>query len=351
MDTDQGGYWLPPQPGFSAAQAPVLPPGAPTPPRLPAGRTRRGKLLAAAVLCTLVAALLSSVAVGQFRSDHAPRAVVKRYFAALASGDAPAALALAVNAPQGDYLTDLVLHQQLTIAKFSNVNVRGTVVHGSSATTQVSYQLRFSSGVQQINDAVDLVKQGSSWRLSRAATSIDLTTGGTGSHRLTFAGRPVPNGRLLVFPGALPVATDNPAVRPAGQPMIRLIDDGQATDLSALLTADAERSLDQALSKALTSCLTGSSKDPNCPVADDSRSIPGSLRGTAKLGLSGAPGVSLSGTDDGRVDLTGTVYVKGAWKIWDFNNQVVNKNGVTDVQVQAVASIKDLNTVYWTVQS
>jgi hypothetical protein len=341
--------WAPPPPRRSAPAGGelALPSDAPNPPALPARPRRRGLLLAGSLACTALALVLGSMAAGQYRTDRAPGAVVGRYFAALAAGDAPAALALATTVPPSPYLTSTVLRQQLSIAQLTDVLVRDTVVRGRTATTQVSYRLAFPSASTQVVDAVDLVRSGSSWRLTRAATDIDLSAISAGTNRLTFAGRPLPTGRVQVFPGALPVATDNPAVQPAGRPMIRLIDENQDTQLNAVLSSDARRALGQALTSALDACLTGSSRDPHCPLPSATRPVPGSLRGTVNPARSDPPNIALSTAADGMIELTDRVSVQGSWRTWDFNNQAVLRSGQTDLDVQAKASIADLATIYW----
>ncbi len=350
MNNDRvGGGWAPPPPHAPVRQLfqAELPAGVPSAPQPARRARRRRRYLLAAAVCAVLAVLLGFGAAARYRDDHAPRTTVKRYFAALARGDAPAALALAASAPRSDYLTSAVLKQQLAVAKFHDVVVGATAVHGNRATTQVSYQLVFSSGTKHVVDAVELVKQGSSWRLSRVATSINLSGGDGTLNRLSFAGRPMPSGHLVLFPGALPVATGNPAVQPDGQPMIRYIDDNRDTSLSVSVSAEAKKTLAASLHKALDGCLGGTSKDLNCPLPDQSRPIPGSLRGTENVGHSDVPTIALSSTADGRVDLTVNVAVSGSWKVWDFNNQAVSRSGETEVRVQAAASISDLNAIYW----
>ena len=350
METERpDAHWAPPSPGWPvpAAGGLPLPADAPKPPAPSPGGGRRRPLLAGALLCTVLAVLLGSLAVEQYRTDRQPSAVVSRYFAALSAGDAPAALALAVAVPPSPYLTATVLRQQLSIAGITDVVVGDTVRRGSSATTQVSYRLAFRSTSTPVLDAVDLVRSGSSWRLTRAATDLHLSVTGAGTNRLTFAGRPLPTGVVRVFPGALPVGTDYPAVQPAARPLIRLIDEDQDTQLSAVLSADARRLLEGSLTRALAGCLTGGSQDPHCPQPTVSRPVPGSLRATVDQARSGPVSITLSTAADGLIELTERVSVQGSWRIWDFNNQQVSRSGQAELAVQAKASVADLSTIYW----
>lgn len=352
MQTQQPGGWPPPPPRrpLAPATVPALPAGVPSAPPLPPATRRRGPLLAAAVLCVVLAAVLGSVAIGQFRADHAPAAVVQRYFAALASGNAPAALSYASSAPRGEYLTSVVLGQQLAVARLSDVVVHASSTRGATATVQVSYRLGFRSGPVRVEDTAQLVKRHSSWRLSRVASSVNLDSDSAGANRLSFAGRPVPTGDVLLFPGALPVVSDSPAVQPDGRPLVQLSDDGQISRLSASVSIDAKRELTVALGKALTGCLAGSSRDPNCPLPDAGRPIPGSLRGSQTTADSDTISISLSSAADGTIDLSANVSVRGRWQAWDFNNQAISKSGNTDLDLHAVASIRNLNAVYWVKQ-
>jgi hypothetical protein len=170
------------------------------------------------------------------------------------------------------------------------------------------------------------------------------------ANRLTFAGRPLPVEEVRVFPGALPLGTDSPAVRPNGQQLTRLIDDGQHRDLSVSISDEAKATLRQSLNRALARCLTGASKDPNCPQPAGTRPIPGSLRGSENTAGSDPPSFDLTSAADGRIEVTDNVSVTGSWRMWDFNNQSIKRSGQADVRVQALASVADLSTIFWATQ-
>jgi hypothetical protein len=273
--------------------------------------------------------------------------VVGRYFAALAAGDAATALALAEPAAAAPYLTETVLRQQLAIAQIVDLVVKSTQQDGRNATVQVSYRLDFGQTSSRVLDAVDLVRSGSSWRLVRAGVDLRLSAPGAGANQLTFAGRKLPPGPIRLFPGALPVGTDNQAVQPSGQPLIRLVDEGQHTTLAVSLSPAAQQSLARSLDAALRACLAGTSRDPHCPRPDAPRPIPGSLRATELPDDANPPSMVLSTQTEGLVVLTGHVSLRGSWRTWDFNNQPVPHSGLTSVDLHARASIADLSTVYW----
>lgn len=345
---DPDARWAPPPPSSPPALGQFgMSVVAPAPPVVAHRPRRRWRLLIAALVCATLAAGFGTAAVSQFRTDQAPAAVVGRYFAALAAGDAPTALALAQPAAPAEYLTATVLRQQLAIAPIADFVVRSTLQDARNAEVQVSYRLDFGETSSRVLDAVDLVRSGRSWRLVRAGVELRLSAPGAGANRLTFAGRTIPSGTITVFPGALPVGSDNQAVQPSGQPLIRLVDQGQDTTLAATLSLSAQQALNRSLDAALRACLTGTSDDPRCPQPADPRPIPGSLRATELPDNANPPSMLLSIRTEGLVVLTGHVSVRGSWRTWDFNNQPVSHSGLTSVDLHARASIADLSAVYW----
>ena len=322
-----------------------LPPHAPLPPPVPGRSKSRRWLLVAGVGCLLAAVLFGALTAAQYRRDQSPQTAVRRYFAALAAGHAAVALGLAANPPRGSYLTDAVLRQQLQLAPLADLTVQNTALSGGQGVVSVRYLLRFAGGDQQVTDSVPVVRRGSSWRLARVATEAQVSITSTGADRLTLAGGRLPTGSVLLFPGALPLGTDNRAVQVDGRPSIQLGPaDRQTSEVGVSLTDAAKSSLQASLDHALASCLTDSSAEPDCPVAGDSRPVPGSLRGTV---LPTDRPLQINLGMNGRVELAGTVTVRGSWQDWDFNNQPVRHTGDTDVDLHASASVADLRTIYW----
>jgi hypothetical protein len=332
------------------AHAPVpLPAVAPVPPPVaasvrPARRKSRRGLLLAGIGCLLLALACGALTIAQYRTDRSPQTVVRQYFAALAAGDAAAALGYADVPPKGDYLTDVVLHQQLRLAPLAGLVVQDSRLSGGRGTVSVRYRLQFAGGDEQVTDTVPVIRHGSSWRLSQVAVATTVSVTSTGADRLTLAGGRLPSGPVLLFPGALPLGTDYPAVQVAGRPSVRLgAAEQQTSQVGVSLTPAAKSSLQRGVEQALAECLTGKAA-PDCPVAGDSRPVPGSLRGTA---LPMATPLQISLGMHGEIQLTGTVTVRGSWQDWDFNNQPVVRTGDTDLDLHASASITDLNTIYW----
>src|SRR6185503_12731645 len=157
-------------------------------------------------------------------------------------------------------------------------------------------------------DTVPVIRDGSSWRLGRVAVPTQVAVTSPGADRLTLAGGRLPRGPVLLFPGALPLGTDNPAVQVDGRPSVRLGPAArQTSELSVSLTAAAKDQLQRSLGTALAGCLAGTPA-PDCPDAGDSRPVPGSLRGTA---LPSSQPLQLSLGIGGVVQLAGTVTVRG----------------------------------------
>jgi len=332
---DQAADWPAPHADRSGLPLPV--------PAGPGDRRGRGLVVLAAG-CLVAALALGVLAVARYRSEHSPQTLVRRYFAALAGGDAAAALGLAAEPPRGPYLTDVVLRQQLRVARPYGLRIDGTALHGDTGTVRVRYRLAFADGARTVADTVPVVRHGSSWRLARVATAVTVAVPVAGADRLTFVGGPLPRAAVVVFPGALPLGTDSAAVGVGADPVARLAGDRQSVAVEPVVTAAAERTLHRALDRALARCLAGPS-EPSCPVGGDTRPVPGSLRGTV---LPGSWPATVELRDGGRVTLTGRVVVRGHWQDWNFDNQPVAASGDTTVELRALASVADPGTVVWT---
>jgi len=316
------------------------------PPASPGPRRWHRRSLLVAAVALLAALALGGLGLQQLQASRTPRQIVQRYFAALAAGQASTALDFAAAPPRGPYLTDTMLREQLAVARIDHVRVTNVAENGGNAIAGVTYTLGFKAGLQLVHDQVPLVRHGSSWRLAKVAALVSLGVGTTGADRATLAGGKLPSGSTYLFPGALPVTASPAAVQVQGQPAVRLADDGQTIAFSVALTDRAKASVTAALQRALTACLTGSSKDAGCPEVDDSRPVPGSLR--AAVGpITGGVTIGLDSAGNGEIAISGSVTVHGSWKVWDFNNQMVSRSGSTDLSIRAQSSVAELNTIYW----
>ncbi len=313
---------------------------------MPRRGRRRGRLVLAAVLAALLAGGLGLSAASRYTAEHSPGSVARGYFQALAAGDAPAALAFAADAPHGPFLTGVVLRRQLQVAALSDIAVLRTLDYGSAASVDVRYQLRFAGGARTVTDRAELVRRGSSWRLSRVASTVSISAG---SARVSFAGRPLPAGSVTLFPGALPLAADSQGLRMNDQPLLRLADLHLLADAGVALTASARQQIERAIDRSLAGCLAAGSSDPLCPLPDvTGRPIPGSLRGTAGSKLADSrPRIDLQRADAGLISIEADVPVRGSWQIWDFENQVVARHGPTTVVVRAEVALDRPTAVFW----
>jgi hypothetical protein len=342
--------WSPPPPHWRLAPkyAIPLPPTAPVAPPPVGRRTRRKGLLAAGALSAVVAVAAGSLAWSQWAASNSPGAVVKRYFQAISAGDAPAALAFADQRPTGEYLTSDVLEQQLKIAKLTDVRVRHTSKTESTATVEVQYRLAFAGGPQTVTDEIALVEHGSSWRLSRVSSAITFAQVRLGSDRVVLAGRPVKPTTINLLPGAVPVATDTAAVEVLGHPAVELKAASDIVQLVVDVSDSRKKQAAEALDAAIAKCLDATSSDPQCPLPDVKRPIPGSLRGKATKKLAdGGVTVQLASDGQGLLDVGGDVPIDGSWKTWNFNNQAVPGQGPITVHVKARAALDDPGTIYW----
>ncbi|MDQ1731114.1 MAG: hypothetical protein QOK10_1273 [Pseudonocardiales bacterium] len=349
MTWDSG--WRAPAPRFPVEQSfPIqLPAGAPSAP-VPVAPRPRGALLGAAAASLILAVVLGGISWSQYASSHSASSVVKRYFAALTHDDAASALAFAAVPPSADsgrYLTSEVLAVQSKTARLSGVSVIRTGSGTSQTTVDVRYTLNFADGPQTVQDSVGLIKRGSSWRLSRVASTVEVSARSAGGDRITFAGRPVPSSSVTLFPGALPVATDSPAVVVSGHPSVRLASD-DSISLRPELSGAARTKVADALEAALTRCLAPTSTDPLCPMVAGGRPVPGTLHGrlTERIADS-TPSVGLSSAGNGLVTVTADAQIEASWKVWDFNNQQVSRSQATTVTVNAQGSVEDLSRLYW----
>jgi hypothetical protein len=282
-------------------------------------------------------------------TSRSPATVVRSYYQALADGDAPTALAFADAPANAEYLTSDVLRQQLNVAKLTDVSVSSTSMSGSSATVDVRYRLRFADKAQDVTDHDRLVKHGSTWRLRQVSTKVFLPKVRLGGDRVLFAGRPLTSAAFELFPGALPVTTDSPAVRIAGHPSVLLRSPSDTVQLNVEVSDERKKQAATALDTALARCLDATSSDVLCPLPPDvTRAVPGSLHGTVTKKLTdGDVVVTLSSGGKGVLDINADLAVDASWKAWDFNNLAVPAKGTVTLHLQATAALDDPATTYW----
>lgn len=329
-----------------------LPAGAPVPPQPPRRRRSPRALLAATVLAMIGALALGSLAARRLDESRGPAAVVAAYFGALSTGDAPAALALAATPPASSFLTSTVLREQLRVATLSDVVVGPTTRTDGKATVDVSYRLGFAGGATVVHDHADLVGRGSLWRLAQVASPVTVVANPGGAERLLFAGRPLPRGPVVLFPGAVPLSVDSAAVEVGGKAAVSLDRSDAFPSATVTVSAAARQRIIAAVDAALAGCLAARLPDPLCPAPAVARPVPASLHGSQPKRLAASTTkIYLDSAGRGVIDLDARASAVGTWRVWNFTNQVVAQHGLTSVLVKARVSVDRLGTVYWTPSS
>jgi hypothetical protein len=277
-----------------------------------------------------------------------PDTIVRGYFQALADGDAHVALAYGT-VPRGPHLllTDDVLRDQQRIAPIRDVSVTSSRVRGERATVEVKYVLRFPHTDVPVSDRIQLHKTSGDWRLNRVAVATDLALAG-GGQRLSVIGAQVPTGRMLLFPGALPIRTDTPYLQ-LDPFRDNITFDALSSTLVEVEVSDVGR--DEMLSAVrarLRACLAGRAA-PSCPLPTE-RFVPGSVHGSLTGDLR-ATIVSLGNDPVGTIRFSGSAEVHGSWTRLNFRNRRVHGHGTVQVQLHAIAYATQPLDMHWVVPS
>jgi len=311
-------------------------------------RRHRG-LFWAAILVALSALIGGALfAYVTYEASAGPDGAVKGYFAALARSDAPAALGFGELPPgQHQLLTSTVLRAQQKIAPIRSLEIVATDESGDTATVAVRYRLAFADGTQQAAEDVKVVRHKGSWRLAQtaAATQLNLREAG---ERATIVGAGVPDGELLIFPGAVPITFDTPNLSLADSTSSVTLSAPAQTELTVRLSAAGSRAVDVALAAALRTCLAGDPHaDPRCPLPT-SRAVPGTMRATVTAALvRRAAIVSLTASAAGVLSISGKIALAGRYSALDFNNLPVAKKGRVSLSLSAFAYATDPITINW----
>jgi hypothetical protein len=248
-------------------------------------------------------------------------------------------------------LTSTVLRAQLKLAPIEDFHVTSTDRDGDAANVSVSYTLAFPGSPQSVRDRVEVLRQGHSWHLAATAvrTHFDLIQA---LDTARVAGAGLPDGDVLMFPGAAPVtlASSYLQLDPASTE-VRFLGGG-AAELTVEVSATGRSHVLAALQTALHSCLAGSpTASPLCPLPSD-RYVPGSLRGSVPA--STVERLTLTVTDDpaGVIAVDGgSVRVTGRYQVLDFNNRRVAKKGSVSLPIAATVPARSPAVVHWTVEA
>jgi hypothetical protein len=286
----------------------------------------------------LAAALLVSgavVSVLGYNSSPGPAGIVRGYFAALASADAPRALAYGT-VPRGPrtLLTSAVLAEQQRIAPLRNVRVVSEHQQGKRATVMVGYVLAFPGKDVSVSDTVALHDTSSGWRLGAAAVRTELEALGA-RQRESILGTPVPRGNTLLFPGAVPVRFDTPYLQLVASTDFVWFGSASTTPVDAEISPAGRAALRSAVRTGLRHCLDGAA-DPACPLPSD-RYIPGSFRGALAGTLRHADLLLDPSSRAGTLILQGRAFVHGTWRRLNYDNREVPGHGRVALYVRAVA--------------
>lgn len=311
-------------------------------------RRHRGLFWSAILLALAALAGGSAFAYVTYAATAGPDGAVKGYFAALARGDAPAALGFG-DLPPGPHelLTSTVLRAQVKIAPIRHVEIITTDQSGDTATVSVQYHLDFTDGTRQVTDGVQVVRHKGSWRLAQTAATTQLRLL-QAAQRATIVGAGIPDGVLLMFPGAVPIAFDTPYLRLSAATSSVALSAPADTDLTVQVTATGLSAVDAAVTKALRGCLAGGAQaDPRCPLPAR-RAVPGSLHATVTAaGVLRAAALSLAASSAGVITISGKIRLTAGYTALDFDNQPVAKNGAVSLPLTATAYATDPITINW----
>jgi hypothetical protein len=288
------------------------------------------------------------IAISSYLHQADPASSVRQYFAAVGRADAPAALSYGV-LPSGDHelLTSDVLRAQRAIAPISRLSVLAVDRSGDRATVTVQYSLPFSDGSQMISDQVGLIRSSGRWRLTTVAVParLDLTAA---KDRATLAGVAVPSGTTLLFPGALPISLDTPNLLIApGSRVLRFAAAGPHAVQIAISPA-GRRAVAATVDAAVSACLGGqASSEEMCPLPDDDRAVPGTLRGSTNARPSAAVALRVADDADGQIGVDGTVAVTGSYTRLTFDNIRQTRTGTVQVALRGWCYATVAQTLVW----
>lgn len=276
----------------------------------------------------------SGLAVLGYAETSGPGGAVRAYFAALARGDAAAALALGT-VPPGPHtlLTEDVLKAQQRIAPLRQFAITATHRDGNRARVVVRYTLAYPGSPQAINGTVPVHRADGDWRLDRVAipTSLELDRA---LDRATIVGAGIPDGDTLVFPGAVPVTFDSPYLQLNAAEDSVGFDSRPGTRVYVEVSRAGRTAVTKAVETALRECLAGRG-GAGCPLPNE-RYVPGSIRGrtAGPLDLT----IAVADDDTGILDVRGSGKVDASsYRRLSFNNRTVRGSGRVELQLHARA--------------
>ena len=294
-----------------------------------------------ALVCGLVVAYLGYTATG------GPDGAVRGYYAALASGDAPRALAYG-DAPIGSrtLITSTVLREQERIAPLRDFGIIAVDQHGDQARVSVVYTLRFATGTQQISDTVTVHQVNGDWRLVTPAVPTMISVQ-QAYDRMTFLGGAVPDGPVLLFPGALPIHFDTPYLQLSAASDSVSFATKTVADVTVEVSQAGRDAVATALRSKLHDCFTAAKPDPLCPVPND-QIVPGSLHGTTAGDVSTAMTLSLDSSPTGEITVSGQLNFTGKYNQLSFDNVATPHSGQLMIPLSSATYAVQPISLRWT---
>lgn len=299
---------------------------------------RRRVMFWAAVLAAAgVFAAGLTVAYLGYADTSGPDGAVRGYFAALQRRDAPDALAFGA-VPDGVHtlLTSTVLAAQQRMAPMHDVTIVSSNEHGSDATVTVRYTLAFPQHPQPEEDAIAVHRSGGTWRLLRTAIATQLQVTAA-LQRASIVGAGVPDGQVLMFPGAVPVEFDSPYLVLAPSAAVTFAT-GAVTSVQPAVGPTGRSAVLAALTKAMQRCLSAdAARSVACPQPDP-HVVPGTLRGQVAGSVPDRVNVTLDDNVVGLLELSGSVRVHATYRRLDFANVARRRaKGTFDLEIHATA--------------
>ncbi len=271
-----------PPPGF-----PPGPPGSfgPTP-----RRNRKPLLITlgagAAVLVVVVVVLVISLAGGNSGGGAGSAAdAVKGYLAALARGDAEAALSYSDDQPASkDFLTNDVLKKQIAKWPISNVRILNDD-SGAAGIGMGQVHVAATFGDKVSDATVRTKRTNKRWYLESAAIKLRPDPGSSingADKTLTLFGKPISGQTTYVFPGYVDIGSSSPYLDVKSQPLLLDTLNSYTPWVQATYSLNdaGNKAVIDALGTAFAACERSSAlkPPPPCPLAglDDYKYVEGS---------------------------------------------------------------------------
>ena len=117
--------------------------------------------------------------------------------------------------------------------------------------------------------------------------------------------------------------------------------------INVVVSPTGETTIDAAVNAAVTRCLTATTSDPSCPLPDDDRAVPGTLRGTVQGTDRSALSLQVMSNPDGRIEINGTLTVSGTYTRLDFDNMPQAKSGTAQLPLFGLCYATSPTTIVW----